>query len=71
VAEVIPLPRYFEAHTTQRLEGLTEELGAQLGAAVSEQSLTSILEQIAFETGVANARLATPERRSSRQLLGN
>jgi hypothetical protein len=49
VAEVISRPRYFEEHTAQRLEGLTEELGA----AVTEQALTSILEQIVFETGAA------------------
>jgi hypothetical protein len=49
VAEVISRPRYFEEHTAHRLEGLTEELGA----AVTEQALTSILEQIVFETGAA------------------
>jgi hypothetical protein len=54
VAEVISLPRYFEQElTTQRFEGLTEELGVHRGAEVTEQSLTSMLEQIALETGAA------------------
>jgi hypothetical protein len=64
VAEVISLPGYFEGYVEtegaafESLSLLAEELGVQQGASVTEASLESLLQQIAYETTAA--RRSTP-----------
>jgi hypothetical protein len=58
VAELISLPRYFgdavaQVPAAEQLERLIRDLGVDRGAPVTEASLESLLQQIAYETGAA------------------